>query len=214
MHNCQSNRETLIALALDQAQSGQTRSLPAETEACPACREEYAATLNAMRIAHQVKDSALPVESFWPGYRARLRHNLEAGSTSRAHALRTRTSFGTLLRNLFTSSVRIPIPLAAAGLIIVGVSIVFAWNSRRAVRAPAPIVVTKTVEVPVIQETTRDKIINRIVYRDRDRRQTLPARTNEIAIQRTAQAPISLVGFKPTNEVKLTIIKGNGRDEK
>jgi hypothetical protein len=215
MHNCKSNRETLVALALDQAQSDQPRRLPAELEACAACREEYAAVLNAMRVAGQVKESALPVDSFWPGYRARLRQSLEAGGTgvpSLSHAQDAPAT--TWLRNLFASSVRVPIPLAAALLIFMGVSLVFALNSRRAIGAPDPIIITKTVEVPVTRETTREKLVTRVVYRDRDRRQPLNARRNEIAAQPAAQAPISLVGFKPANEVKLTIIKGSGRDEK
>lgn len=217
MHNCKSNRETLVALALSQAQSDQTGPLPAELEACAACRAEYAAVLNAMRVAGQVKESALPVESFWPGYRARLRQSLEAGSSGTSvsavnHAPAVRAT--TLLGNLFTSSVRVPIPLAAAVLIFLGVSLVFALNSRRHIGGPPPIIVTKTVEVPVTRETTREKIVTRVVYRDRDRRLTVQGRANEIATQRAAEAPISLVGFKPANEVKLTIIKGSGRDEK
>jgi hypothetical protein len=122
-----------------------------------------------------------------------------------------------LLGNLFTSSVRVPVPLAAALLLFLGVSIVFALNSRRAKSVPPPIIVTNPVEVRVPHETTREKIVTRVVYRDRVRRQPLSAPRNEIAVQRNepaAATPISLVGFKPTNEVKLTIIKGSARDEK
>ena len=82
---------------------------------------------------------------------------------------------------------------------------------------PPPIIVTNPVAVPVPHETTREKIVTRVVYRDRVRRQPLSATRNEIAVQRNepaAATPISLVGFKPTNEVKLTIIKGSGHDEK
>jgi hypothetical protein len=89
-------------------------------------------------------------------------------------------------------------------------------NSRRQIAPPQPIVVTKTVEVPVPQETIRERVVTRIVYRERDRRQYSRANVNAIAARRNqpAETQISLVGFKPTNEVKLTIIKGSYRDEK
>src|SRR2546428_7280531 len=45
-------------------------------------REEYAALRNALRIADQAKQSALPAGNFWSGYHARLRQRLEAGSQS------------------------------------------------------------------------------------------------------------------------------------
>jgi hypothetical protein len=213
MHNCKANRETLSALALNPAD--QSQSLPAELETCATCREEYAALRNALRVADQSKQAALPAESFWPGYHARLRQHLEAGSQAEAaSAFENRP--GTLLGNLFTSSVRVPVPLAAALLVFLGVSIVFALNSRRPTGPPPPIVVTKTVEVPVPQETVRERVVTRVVYRGRDRRQSPQASTNAIAARRNepAESPISLVGFKPTNEIKLTIIKGSYRDEK
>jgi hypothetical protein len=215
MHNCKANRETLIALALNPPD--QTQSLPAELETCAMCREEYAALRNSLRIAGQAKQSALPAESFWPGYHARLRQRLEAASQSAVPSyafeeqhLRTR------LGNLFTSSVRVPVPVAAGLLLFLIVSFAFALNSRRPTNTPPPTVVTKTVEVLVPQETVRERVVTRVVYRERDRRQTDGAKANTVAARRNepAEIPFSLVGFKPANEVKLTIIKGSSRDEK
>ena len=216
MHNCKANRETLIALALNPCD--QIQPLPAELETCATCREEYAALRNALRVADQAKQSALPAESFWPGYQARLRQRLETGSQSEvpSDAFEKRASLRTLLGNLFTSSVRVPVPLAAALLIFLGGSFALALNFRRPIAPPQPIVETKTVEVPVPQEKIREKIVTRIVYRERDRRQSPRVQANVIAARpnEPAETPISLVGFKPTNEVKLTIIKGSYRDEK
>jgi hypothetical protein len=216
MHNCKATRETLIGLALIEAQSHQTQSLPAEAAECAACLEEYASLLNVMRVADQVKDSALPGDDFWPGYQARLRQNLVSATSSVPARVESRTSLTTLLRDLLTTSVRVPIPMAAALLLIAGVSFVFAINSRRQVKAVAPIVLTRTIEVPVPREKPVDKVVTRIVYRERDRRRTLSAGT-AIAAQHNAspaEIPINLIGFKPANEVKLTIIKGSARDEK
>jgi hypothetical protein len=211
MHNCKANRETLIALALNP--TDQTQSLPAELETCATCRKEYAALRNSLRVAGQAEQSALPAESFWPGYHARLRQRLEAGSESQA--LEKRASLKTLLGNLFTSSVRVPVPVAAGLLLFLVVSFAFALNSRRPTNTPPPIVVTKTVEVRVPQETVRERVVNRVVYQ-RDRRQPAGAKANTIAARRNepTETPFSLVGFKPANEVKLTIIKGSYRDEK
>jgi hypothetical protein len=215
MHNCKATRETLVALALIEAQSHQAQPLPAEVAKCAACLEEYASLLNVVRVADQVKDSALPGDEFWPGYQARLRQNLvSARSSIPARDLESRTSLRILLRSLLTSSVRIPIPVAVAALVLIlGVSFVFAINSRREVEAVAPIVVTKTVEVPVPQEKPVEKVVTRIVYRERDRRRSSSA----IAAKQKAspaEIPMNLIGFKPANEVKLTIIKGSTRDEK
>lgn len=214
MHNCKANRETLIALALNEPD--QTQPLPAELEACAACREEYAALRNVLRVADQAKQTALPAESFWPGYHHRLRQSLAAGSNSGTSSLAfaNRTSLGSLLKNFVMASVRLPVPVAAALLVFLGVSVVFALNARRSVSATPPIVVTKTVEVQVPQETIREKVVTRVVYRDRNLRQPLSAKANSQRNKSAAEAPISLVGFKPTNDIKLTIIKGSYHDEK
>lgn len=217
MHNCKVTRETLIALALNPPD--QTQSLPAEIETCATCREEYAALRSALRVADQAKQFALPAESFWPGYHARLRQHLETSSQPAvpAAAVDSRPNLKALLQNLFMTSIRVPVPLAAALLIFLGGSLVFALNSRRSISAAPPIIVTKTVEVPVTQETIRDKVVNRVVYRDRGRRSSESAKVVANARRQTrptAETPISLVGFKPTSEVNLTVIKGSYRDDK
>ena len=217
MHNCKAIRETLIELALNEPD--QTQSLPAELEQCGTCREEYAALRKVLRVADQAKQSALPAESFWPGYHTRLRQSLAAGAKSGVSlpAFETRTSLGLLLKDFIKSSVRLPAPVAAALLLLLGVSVVFALKSRRPVNTMPPVVVTKTVEAPAPQETIRERVVTRVVYRDRDLRQSLSAKANAIRSQRNKPAgetPISLVGFKPTNDIKLTIIKGSYHDEK
>ena len=218
MHNCKASRETLIALALNEPD--QTQSLPAEFETCATCREEYAALRSALSVSAQTRETALPAESFWPGYHARLRQNLETGASGAGVSpvnYRQDARATKLLGNLLTTSVRVPLPLAAGLLVCLGVSIVFALNSRRPTNAAPPTVVTKTVEVPVPQDTIREKVVTRVVYRERDRRQPLDERANAIAARRkdsAAETPISLVGFKPANDVKLTIIKGSYHDEK
>src|SRR6266403_3226521 len=204
MHNCKANRDSLIALALNPPD--QTQALPVELEACAACREEYTALRTLQRVVDRTKESVLPAEGFWPGYHARLRQHLETG------AAESRISLRSLLGNLFSSSVRVPIPVAAALLIFLGVSLVFALNSRRPVNPLTPIIVTRTVEIPVTREKIRDRVVSRFIYREKVRGQSVSSSTNAMPRRHKEPAgkePISLAGFTPTNEVKLTIIKGS-----
>ncbi|HXM48808.1 MAG TPA: hypothetical protein VN956_13270 [Pyrinomonadaceae bacterium] len=212
MHNCKANRDSLIALALNPPD--QTQPLSVELEACAACREEYTALRTLQRMVDQTKESVLPAEGFWPGYHARLRQHLETGSNVgvRSAAAESRISLRSLRGNLLSSSVRVPIPVAAALLIFLGVSLVFALNSRRPVNALTPIIVTRTVEIPVTREKIRDRVVSRFIYSEKVRGQLVSSSTNSMPRQYKEPAgeePISLAGFTPTNEVKLTIIKGS-----
>lgn len=228
MHNCKATRKRLIEEALNQTPSDQSGPLLAELERCPSCREEFASLRSVLRVADQALESALPAEGFWSGYHARLRQLLERDS-SLASRPRTETGALVLLRSLLqklaTASVPVPVPVAAVLIILFGLSIAFGMHSRRQTVAEPlsgpPSVVTKTVEVPVIQERT----VTRVVYRDRSRRSISDvagiektarsaARVTNRPNESVANTPINLVGFKPTSDPKLTIIKGSYRDEK
>jgi len=232
MHNCKATRKQLIELVLDMTRSDQNGPLLAELELCPSCREEFASLRRVLRVADQAMSAARPAESFWSGYHTRLQQSLERELSPHPYSLASRphTDAGALVRlrsllqRLATASVSVPVPVAAVLIVLFGLSIGFAAHSRRqSIAEPHSgtlSVVTKTVEVPVIHERT----ITRVVYRERSpgpsrRKTSQPDRTgpNAVFARRnvpTQGTPISLVGFKPTNEVKLTIIKGSYRDEK
>jgi anti-sigma factor RsiW len=224
MHNCKATRKRLIEEALDQTPSDQRGPLLAELERCPACRAEFASLRSVLRVADQAMESALPAESFWSGYHARLQQSLERDA-SLASRSRSETGALVLVRNLFTTSVRVPLPVAAILIVLFGLSIVFATHSRtQPIMEPlarTSSVVTRTVEVPVIQERTVTRVvyrnINRPTTRDLARLETTGRSAAKVTDRReetTESAPISLVGFKPTSDPKLTIIKGSYRDEK
>ena len=128
MHNCKATRKRLIEEALDETLSSQG-ALLAELEPCPACREEFASLRSVLRVADQAMESALPTESFWSGYHARLQQSL-VRDASLASRPRSETGALVLLRNLFTTSVRVPLPVAAILIVLFGLSIVFATHSR------------------------------------------------------------------------------------
>lgn len=222
MHNCKEIRKLLIELALDKVPSDQSQALLAQLEHCTGCRDEFASLRSVLRVADQAMQSALPAESFWSGYHKRLQQSLTFDAAAKGFASQSPSETGALvrLRKLFTTSLRVPVPVAALLIILFGLSIGFAARSRSQSIAGLSSVLTRTVEVPVIQERT----VTRVVYRDRKPR-TSPGRTaqperpgsNSVAGQKnwaTEGTSISLVGFKPANEVKLTIIKGSYRDEK
>jgi hypothetical protein len=220
MHNCKATRKRLLEQCMDTSPSGQKEISPAELEGCPACLEEFAAIGKLLRVADQAMEAAQPVESFWAGYQARLRQSLERDT---AHRSPSQDKVGALvrLRNLFGSYVRVPVPVAAIVVLLLGGAVVFALQSRRLSHGTNPTVVTKTVEVPVV----RERLVTQVVYRERSRRlpqdKTNRAQENQSVAKQvtrrdiaTENNPPSLAGFKPANEARLTIIKGSERDDK
>ena len=113
---------------------------------------------------------------------------------------------------LLKSSVPIPVPLGIAVIILF--SIIGLSTFRQSTSQPQnPIVIHVPVEVPVIQEKT----VTQVVYRDR-RRTSKPSKRARIAPTSEStfarSLPTTLNGFKPTDEVKLTVIKGGIPNEK
>ena len=111
-----------------------------------------------------------------------------------------------------------PAALAAVALVCV---LSFAALSRGQVNpipaTPIAQVEVKTVHVPVVQE----KVVRQVIYRDRKRPKQLPfdyanLNTATATAKRVTDsgAKLNLVGFKPADQVKMTIIKGNDQDEK
>ncbi len=209
MHDCKATRERLNELA----GSGEDAELLNELRQCEACNGEYASLRSTLRLADQAIRAAAPADDFWPGYHARLRQRLESDSKVDAPS-RPAERAGALasLLAIFTASVRVPVPIAAILLLVLGATIVVALRSKRSPVTGSPIIVTKTVEVPVIHEKT----VTQVVYRDRDRREIASQRANAnlMAQRQNERGPVSLAGFTPTNEVKLTIIKGSYQNEK
>jgi len=214
MHNCNVTREQLVERALNRTQSNHDPALATELDRCPACREEFAALCSVFRVTDRAIESAQPPDSFWSGYHARLRRSLENEPV--LHDSRPHTKSGARTwRGFFATSVRIPVPFAAVLLVVCGLSIAFAIHSRRTA-ATEPLIVTKTIEVPV----TTERVVTRVVYRDRNRaipmRVAAPGQNRAFAKQQDGEivsGPFSLAGFKPTSDANLTIIKGSNRDE-
>ena len=218
MHNCNARKNDLIELAI--SQNDQNQLPTAQFENCPACREELASLRSAVRATEAAIHLAQPAESFWPGYHERLRGRLvREPRSSNGWLPPTRFNLASWLRRLVTTSIPVPVPVVSVLFVFIVFSIFFMMHSRQSSAAEPiltpPSVITKTIEVPVVQE----KIVTRVVYR---RLQTTPTNlafpeSAKAAANQQPEPPVivqGLEGFKPANEAKLTIIKGSYQDEK
>jgi|SRR5215213_2811976 len=226
MHNCTETKERLIELVLDgrPVEAAET----SELNTCAECRAEWDALNMTLRMTSRLSDTAAPAESYWSGYHARLREKLATTpNPSHAEKQRRKEKLGPLfetMRLCVRTQVRVPLPLALAVIIACLALGVFAI--RRAEQPPTqptaqpPLLVQVPVQVPVVQE----KVVTRIVYRDRrstsgNSRRAINDTRGESTFARsqkpsTDELPASLNGFKPTDEIKLTVIKGKTPYEK
>lgn len=226
MHNCKLTRKNLLDLVLDELPGTTSAQLLADLNECESCQLEYAALRSTLHVSNQALRSALPAEEFWSGYRSRLRSKLvtrESQPIAGAVKAPLSSQLWLALGTMFTTSVRVPVPAALGLMLLFGASL-FLLRARTQVNAspaaPVVLVETKNIEVPVIQE----KVVTRVVYVARKGHRSRPNRSDQrdqgnvptIATGSDAsdKTALSLVGFKPTEEVKLTVIKGSYKEEK
>ena len=210
MHDCRETKEQITEMVLDGVDNRQDEVLLTELNGCAECRAEFDALRATLRITTRLKETTGPAESYWVGYHARLRQKIEASTqVFDAKAQRRKaesTSFFAALRLCVRTTVPVPVPL------IVAVVLAFAALGLTAIlgtKQPvfqSPSIVHVPVEVPVIQE----KIVTRVVYRER----RLPARTAKQSINAEPKVENTFAKFKPADEVKLTVIKGGSPYEK
>ena len=219
MHNCRETKEQITELVLDGADRRPDEHLLAELRACPGCRAEFNALNGTLRVTTRLRETAAPAESYWTGYHARLRQKVEdLAEESRAKAQRREEKPGFSFARLWARTA-VPVPVPLIILVALAVLGIFAMLAARQPITQSPLIVHVPVEVPVVQE----KVVTQVVYRDR----RLPVRTSKRVIDpkvdntfaksqkpKNVEIPASLTGFKPTEEVKLTVIKGGFQNEK
>lgn len=205
MHNCSEVKEQITELLLDGADCRSDEVLAAELRRCTECRNEFDALRATLRITDRSRQLSAPAEDYWTNYHAKLRQNLV--NVSILSASQKPSVFERFVR----FSIPVPAPVALALIIACAIAVPVAVRAARQQTALPPLVVHVPVEVPVIQE----KVVTQIVYRER----RLPVRTskrttNALQVEDTfaksqrADPPASFAGFKPTDDVKLTVIKG------
>jgi hypothetical protein len=208
MHDCRKTRALFTELLLDEPDRRPNDMLAGELRGCVECSAEFDALNATLRITRRMSEAA-PDEIYWSGYHERLQHKLT----------KTRISQPSLLFRIIRASIRVPVPVAAAVIIAGALLIPLAIRSgrQRIIERSEPVVVRVPVQVPVIQEKT----VTRVVYRERRTFSKNPTRNNERADDAFARSqkplneiPVTLTGFKPTDEIKLTVIKGGSPNEK
>ncbi|HET8780995.1 MAG TPA: hypothetical protein VFM63_01165 [Pyrinomonadaceae bacterium] len=203
MHNCKTTRERLTELLLDGVDPRVV--LATDLRECAECREECSELTETLRFTTRLIETATPPDSYWPGYHARLKERLRAAQQPRVELGQYHRDRQSWFTRLFFSSVRIPVPVGLALILVAGLAIIFSM------RAPAePVIVQVPVEVPMPVPVIQEKTVERIVYRERRSPRSKPARIASPADPTVA----SLQGFTPTDEVKLTVIKGGSANEK
>ncbi|HEY5884094.1 MAG TPA: hypothetical protein VIT88_05370 [Pyrinomonadaceae bacterium] len=217
MHNCKRTKDALIDLALGELNEAQTESITLGLDECEECRAEQQAIAGTLRVSRQALTPAYGSEEFWSRYHYRLQSKLKAAIVSEPTVVRT--SFWNGLKAFAASSVRVPLPAALAALALVCVLSFVALSRGQVHTAMTPVtrVEVQTIHVPVVQE----KIVRQVVYKDRKRSRQTPVDYANLSIA-TAEAKrisnpaakLNLVGFKPADQVNITIIKGNGEDDK
>ena len=227
MHNCRETKERLAEMVLDRIDCA------AELDGCAQCSAEFAALNATLRMTQRGSETVAPPESYWIDYHARLRQKIVMSEgISHAKAQRRRVDaeknrasalrlFFAPLRLRVRTAVAIPLPLVVLTIFTFASLSVFAVRAARRPASPSHVIVHVPVEVPVVQE----KIVTRVVYRDRrsssrtSRRAVNDARAESTFARSrkpttTEEIPATLTGFKPTEEVKLTVIKGGVPNEK
>jgi hypothetical protein len=198
MHNCKKTRKNLLDPGLNEPfAQHQLQQLLGD---CVMCREEWNNLRRTLSVTRQALSAPVATEEFWPGYHSRLHAKLLAANARRDVV----ASWPARFLAFATSSIRLPVPVAVSALILIGAAFVVLARNRAVPTIPASpqiVVQTKTVAVPVVQE----KIVERVVYVER--------KNHKVRDSGPQAETLSLAGFKPTDEVKLTIIKGSYQDE-
>lgn len=200
MHNCKTTRERLTELLLDDIDPRAV--LAAELRECAECREEFVELSETLRVTRRLIETATPPESYWPGYHVRLKERLRAAQQPRVEPGQYQADRRRGLTRIFFSSIRVPVPVGLALILLFGLAIFFSTR----VSVAEPVIVQVPIEVPVIHE----KPVERIVYREKPSRRS---RRAPIPVPHDSTVA-SLEGFKPADEVKLTVIKGGSGNEK
>ena len=207
MHNCKATISRVTELLLERPNARPDDLLTKELLRCADCRSEFDSLREMLRITSVLIETTEPSESYWNGYHARLKQQLDNAIIP---DFEIRKASG--IPRFFSSSVRIPVPV---GLVLV---VLFAAGILLAARvSQRQNVVTQTISVPVPFEVpvVQEKIVTRVVYRDRITKRIERSTANSVVAKTQNELrPVTLIGFKPLDEVKLTVIKGGSPNEK
>lgn len=226
MHNCKATREMINELLLAEETDFHDNTLSHDLENCDECRAEFNSVRKTLRLTTRLVEKVTPPDNYWTAYNAKLKQKLIDSQTQLLEASQpvSRTSW---MAAFFKSSVRVPVPVGIGLMLAFALSLLLVARGSRTIdiAPPSLSVVQVPVEVPVI----REKPVIRVVYRERDRRaisnksnrptdrpdlDSSPAKSQSPKSLSDDARPATLAGFKPLDEIKLTVIRGGSPNEK
>lgn len=230
MHDCRRTQEKLPDALFNELAADEKLRVLAEIKDCSECHSQYESLAETLSLFDEAVEATLPTsESYWLAYDERLRRRLD---DPRSLQLQPSPERASLWRRALLMRVQVPVPALAAAALVVIASLA-SLLTLRPLRANAPLANTQStspslagsinppsespariVEVPV----DRERIITRIIYINK--KQTKETRRNnsdqlagankQMLAARSAPLPtmpLSLAGFQPTDDVKITVIK-------
>lgn len=205
MHDCKETKERLTELVLDGIDGRQDEVLLTELNNCAECRTEFDALSATLRITTRLRETAAPAESYWVAYHSKLRQKIQHSrkiSDAKAQRRKAESTFFLAPLRLCVRAT-IPVPVALIVLVVFAAIGLIAIPGAKQPASQSPLIVHVPVEVPVVKE----KIVTRVVYREK----RSPARTSKKASNTEPKVESTFAKFKPSDEVKLTVIKGGYR---
>lgn len=217
MHDCDRVQHMLLDLLFNELDSEQRIRALAELENCPVCREHYRSLTHTLDVFDETVSAMAPAERYWTVYEARLQRRLAQPETREVRR-------APRMRRLWSQSIRVPVPAAAAFTLLLLMTSLLAMRGGPQPIAveppPTPLVVElpRIVQVPVVQE----KVVKRIVYAAKKAQQSdgaavlQPFAVDPAEPSAAQQAPekdggdvagSSLEGFRPASDLKIRIIK-------
>ncbi|MBC7797132.1 MAG: hypothetical protein H7Z37_09700 [Pyrinomonadaceae bacterium] len=230
MHDCQKSQ--IQELLLDEFDDAQKQRFFNELRDCPNCQNELAAMSKVFDDYEKFSRLDEPSEIYWQSFEANLQRQISTFAPPKNFAKRTaKPNVWDKIKTAFATSIKVPLPIAAAILLIFATLAIFALRPQtqqtqiveiatpQIVEKSAPQIITTTIEKPVIQEkiVLREKIIERKVYvpRRETNAKTQPKTTLEArkAVDEEKIPTLNLAEFKPATKQGLKIIRTNSNDE-
>jgi hypothetical protein len=173
MHDCVKTSEQLVDLVFEELGPEARRRVLSELQGCQYCLAQYHAMTETLRVFDQTAEVALPDESYWAGYEARLRTRLQQERPN----LRRRLADWMAGLGLLTVWPR----ALAAGLALLLLTLGW-WNwQRRQLISPSPnaLKLAKVTPTPPSQPEVRNEAvaIRPKLDRNSDRQKPVHSRT-------------------------------------
>jgi hypothetical protein len=217
LHSCRRTREAILETVFD---GSNNPDFARQVQGCAECIEEYQMICSTLDLLDKGERASEPSPEYWAGYESRL----QAAILSSAGAEWKRPNW---VMRLFSSSVRIPIPVAAALLIVCAASVIslaLRPHIVKTVEVPAAVsdkTIERIVEVPILQE----KIVTKTVFVERKAPSAAkrvgfdPLHTSGL-LASTAEEDggsitrANLTGFHPTDDMRIRVLRRHEGDEK